>query len=31
MGLEDNISLNLLKLTDADSVPSLYVVVTFKN
>lgn len=30
-GWQDNISLNLLKLTDAHSEPSLYVVVTFKN
>lgn len=30
-GLQDNISLNLFKLTDAHSEPSLHVVVTFKN
>jgi len=30
-GLQDNINLNLLKLTDAHSVPSLLVTVTFKN
>lgn len=30
-GLQDNINLNLLKLTDAHSVPSLHVVVTFKS
>lgn len=30
-GLQNNNSLNLLKLTDAHSEPSLHVVVTFKN